>query len=343
MTIVRLGQSGFDSRFRGEFISGETSSVLDVFDADGLTGAYSVKIDLGAGIFGFGFSPISQLRAGYWLKQRSISTTLTGQVPLFKIRQEGATTSAVIRWFYQQDKISLLVDDVVEESVCASVIGIKKYDYWMHLGIHAKSGADGFFSFYLNGLPIFNFIGDTGDDFVGVFCAGDDNTDGSWSDATVDDFYVDSTVGEDDGPAPAIRFYPSLPVGSGEDFDWEAIGESATYQCVLNAPLLETELAFADVAALVDTHLMTNVTLLGQQVHAVIPYVICRKTDPAIDSTITVHLFDGTLYESSAELPPGVGFSHLWDRQATQPDTTPWDETAANSVEMGYASSGDYA
>jgi hypothetical protein len=342
MTIVRLAQAGFDSRFRGEFLSEEISSELDIFESGGYTGTYGLDAGLSPTSYGFGFSPVSQLRAGYWLFHTNVSVSPSGHVVLFNVRQESSGLKHAIRWYGDEDRLSLVIEDVVVESICASIAGINKNEHWLHLGIHIQAGAPGFFSFYLNGERIFNYVDDVPGDFSAVFFNGDDSTSGQWSASVIDDMYVDSTEDEDDGPAPALRFYPSLPVGSGENFDWEAIGEAATYLCVLNAPPLETELAFADEALLLDTHLMTNVTLLGQQIHAVIPYVICRKTDPAINSTILVHLFDGTLYESSAELSPGIGFSHLWDRQTTQPDTTPWNETDVNLIEMGYESAGDY-
>lgn len=343
MTIVRLGQAAFDPRFRGEYIVEELGTPLDVFNASGFTGTYGFDADLDSGGAGVGFTPVSQLRAGYWLKHTNVSINSSSYVSLWRVRLDNTTNAHSVRWYGDDDKLSLYINNVEVETICASSVKINKNNHWLHIGLHAKSGASGFLSFYLNGLQIFNYTGDLGNDFIAVFSAMNDNANGNWQGTVVDDFYVDSTVSEVDGPAPAIRLYPSLPVGSGTDFQWVAVGEVATYQCVQNAPLLESELALAELVDQRDTHLMTNVSNLnGQKVHAVIPYVICRKTNPSTDSKILVHLFDGVTYQESAEFQPGVGFSYFWDRQETQPDASAWNETDANLIEMGYKSRGTF-
>lgn len=347
MTIIRLGQLSGDERFPGAHISEELSGDNERIVSGGYTGNYGYRSLLTEGPMGLGFSPVSQIRAGFWMFN-SKPNNISGSAPIFRIRAidlVDVTDYYKVGWDANEDNLILTTPDTTLDSVSASSVNMTKYEVWQHMGVHFKGGAGGFFSFYLNGRKALTYLGDNLPEMISAcFATGSDNSGQTWvTDAMLDDFYVDSTEGEEDGPAPALRFYPSLPNGSGEDHEWLAAGESSTYQCVQNAPPLETELAYTNAAGEIDTHLMGNVSLLGQQIHAVIPYVICRKTGPTIDSTITVHLFDGTLYRDSAELEPGVGMSLLWDRQDTKPDASEWDETAANAIEMGYTSAGDYS
>jgi hypothetical protein len=231
---------------------------------------------------------------------------------------------------------------------------------WFHVGItHFIDDVDGFFSLYINGTRVLNYVGDTRpatgltsttrnfqDSASGFHGAGRFGTTGSgFSDAYLDDMFIDSMVDEADAPVPSRRFLLSLPTGAGDDAEWTAVPAVANYLNVDDNPN-DGDATYnkALAADLRDTFHVTDITLpADHRIVAVLPSPFVRRLDSEIAHQLSVHAWDGSLYADSADLDLSMSYDvPVFGRLTTQPDGSAWTEADFNSMQFGVRSRGAF-
>lgn len=220
---------------------------------------------------------------------------------------------------------------------------------WFSVGIrHTIHASTGFISLYIGGALVFTYIGDTrpsnvdsGQQFQTsaqyFLCAGRRAGAGGFTDAYIDDLYVDEAVGEADDFVPGRGFHVIFPTGTGENADftptaganWENVDDnpndgSTTENQSTTDQDMDT-FAFADTFTLPAQHTIVQV----------IATPFARQLDSG--AQLSVHAFDGTLYDHSDPLDLPTGYSRpVFAVFPLQPDGSPWTENAIDNCEFGY-------
>lgn len=230
---------------------------------------------------------------------------------------------------------------------------------WFHVGItHKVDAVDGFLSVYVNGTRVMQYLGDTRPSHWSgsqqfqttvrnVLVAGAITTSGSpgFTNAHVDDIFVDSIEDEADGPVPSRRFLPSLPTGVGADAEWTPVPVVANWQNVDDNPNNgDTDYNKALAVDLRDTFVYSDISLpVDHRIVAVLPSPFAKRLDSEIDHKLSVHAWDGVQYLDSADLDLSMSYDvPVFDRFTLQPDGSLWNETDFNAMQWGYRSRGTF-
>jgi hypothetical protein len=345
MALERLGQ-----------VTGETNDTSEFIVIDGLalgsptisstkahTGTYSIRAGHATECFGLGFPSTTQIRSNYFLNH---SGPYSGGEPVL-FAWDGDFRST-IEWDSVGGVLELVIDGVQVDTTSPTVI--QGTDTWYSLGLSLfTDGVAGFVTFYVDGIAVLTYSGNTGTYVNAVYAGGEgvqEPITGGWNSyAYLDDFYVDSAVGEADAPPASKRFLYTPVNGNGTDSDWTGSdGDSVdNYLLVNNVPIVPAEYVVADAAALKDGYTVAPTTIpVGYEIVAEIPIAVAYRLDVGVPSTVKLYSYDGATYQASGEktLPADSGV--IFDRQETQPDGGSWDESSLNAMEFGVESSGTY-
>lgn len=345
MTIARIGQ-----------LTAETQHLLDVLtygdgdsgvisSSDAFTGGYSYEVTGLDAPMGIGFSPVSQLRAGYWLRPGGHSytnETSLCSICLFRaVRSVDSDNYILVRIDRESGSrcVELYVDSVLQDQYPVFASPLCRTDQWMHLGITIKTGVSGFVTFYVNGEALLSFSGSIeAVDFEELFIAGRLGNSLAWTDPSyVDDFYVDETDGELDSAPPPYRFLVSLPSGAGANSDWTPLGAASGYLATDDTvPDEDDTVIQALSSSLKDTYETANVTPPpGFQVRAAIPFALAKSLG---GSQIKLHSYDGFTYKNSGVKNTRFIYDVHSDYQATKPNGDGWSTASFNSMQFGVES-----
>lgn len=364
MTITRLQQFTAEDRVTSRLTS-YTTVTQTISSTKARTGTYSYRLDSTPIAFGMVVpTPVAAYRVGYWLNHNGIGTDVksilymaaTGKTvyesPMIMVRLNGITSNLeIVRPVSgTSDSWEVLATVTIPAALLVT-------NTWVHVGIcHKIDATTGFLSVYINGALALSLTGDTRPYGQGsgtpsfastasyIFSAGSWTTgSGAFSTfAYVDDFYIDSYVGEVDAPVPARRFDVMLVTGAGANAEWTP-SAGANYACVDENPNTgDTDYVKALAADLKDTYAFGDVTVpTDHRIVAMIPTVFIKNLD--VGPLVRLHAYDGSTYANSDDLTPALDYTiPLFARFETQPDATDWNETDANAATFGIESRGTF-
>lgn len=364
MAIERVGQLTAETRVMTEIAYLGRGNLVLNSAAQAKTGTRSYHLGLGTSAFGLAFASLSALRVGYWhyMGQSEIDDSTM-------IYHAGSALDVddIVSHIYIE------LDPQSGELILRRPNGSNSWEYlatvplptqytttgsWFHVGItHKIAASDGFVSVYVDGVQVFNYVGDTrpsrwnGTSVVfndttphalGPGCISTSGAQG-FTEAYVDDFFVDSIVGESDDPVPARRFLMVLPTAAGEDAEWTPIPAVANHLNVDDNPHDgDNTINKALAADLRDTFAMGDITLpVDHRIVAVLPSPFVKRLDSEIAHLLSVHAWDGLQYLDSDDIDLSMSYnSPVFARLTTQPDGSAWNETDFASMQFGYRSRG---
>lgn len=351
MTITRLWLAGAELQHVNELTEysgyGSASVSVATSSTKAKTGTYSFRFDSNNLPRGKVVST-TQLRAGFFLNHAGL-TGASGKGILGLINS--TVGDIIIQWYGTGDVVELLVNGTIRDTDPVATVGIVTQNTWYHIGIAAKADAtNGWVSVYVDGVLRLTWIGNTGTNFTGVFFAGrNSGTSSGWNTfAYVDDFYVDSTVGEADAAPPSPRF-SFLPVnGAGNYTNWTPnTGTNSGAVDDSGAPNDDTDYVYATAAAVKDSYALVNTTAgvtvpSGYSIEAVIPVAWARKTDAGTASTLKLgtRLSSTDLVGSAQTLATAYG--PIMERQTAKPGGGAWSTSDVDSAEFYAESAGSY-
>lgn len=346
MSATRLGQLIGELRWPAEFIEFGVFETPTYSSTKAKTGSWSYRFSINErNPIGISFATQTYIRASMWINHNGLAIGDADPRIFTWYETGGAEVESRVIWNGTEEEIELYVNDVLVDFIPVATIGFNAQNVWFPIGIVIKAdSSNGVVSVYFNGEQILTYAGDTGADIVGLFGMGNTGLNNQWAtSAYMDDFYVDALSAEEPDVCPlAKRFLLSVANGAGEDAAFTPLS-GANYENVDDIPPDdETTYNRVLVANQKDTFTTGNIAVPSDHaIRAVLPFAIARKTD-AIASTLKLHSFDGSTYQSSAAKSLTVTYGVHFDRQVTQPDTSLWDETDFNASEFGYESSGDF-
>lgn len=352
MTWTRRYSSGFEMQNLSEgdaYANGIYGSGNPVVSsAKAHTGTYSMRFSLTSYPFGIGWNTGGEplLRMGYYLNHSGVSPSSSGGN--FAIIPLTDATHIQIYWSGDDNLIYIRKGGVNLVSVTPAAVGITTIDRWYHIGvtayIHATSG---YISLYIDGVLALTFTGNTGTaGMVGAY-AGGTATSGSsgWTNPLhIDDFFVDMGSAEADAVVPSRRFLWCPVIADGPTVNWTASAGS-DFQCVDEAPANDdTDYVWIDTDNEIEYFQVSSPTIpVGYTISAVVPVVHARKTDVAIDSRLSLEVYQSPgVFTPSTDLPLTTTYHGYPGFFPAAPDTTPWDLTKFNACRYGFRSEGAF-
>lgn len=362
MTIERLAHFTAETRVltgMANYAFGPTISTTQA-----KTGTYSYHIGYNVGPFGKAFKAAqTAIRMGYW--QYLVDAGTTGSTVIYQAGYGLGFDTGDNRIYVSLNSGTGLLTlgrgqgSFSDELLTTATIPPQyaTISTWFHVGIvHVVNSVGGFLSVYIDGNRVLNYVGDTRpshnaagqifkNDLIYALGPGGTSTGGvnGFHDSYIDDMYIDSYAGEDDAPVPSRRFLFILPTGAGANAEWTPVGSGNNYQNVDDNPNNgDTDYNKALSADLTDTFLMGDITLpVDHRIVAAIPMAYVKRLDSETPNQLSVHAFDGTLYENSADLDLSMSYDiPVFARFTNAPDGSLWDEAKFNAMQFGYKSRG---
>lgn len=373
MTIELLGVLGAEHRITTDinfFAAGP-----EITSAQAKTGTYSYPRYTSRGPMGRKLlTPVTAMRLGFWMYLTN--TTFQGTTLLYfggmGLGYNSSVNFLVVRMRSDTGVLEVLrnnnqtteANELLASVALPSAFGTT--GTWFHVGVtHKVHATDGFLSVYIGGTRVLNYTGDTRPSnnsgstqyaatLANILIAGGVSTSGLHgfmgsnagnAGCYVDDYYVESYVGEDDGPVPSRRFMPALPNGVGHEAQWTGVGSGTNWQNVDDNPNNgDTDYNKAVAADLRDTFTYSDITVpVDHRIVSVIPSYFAKRLDSLIQHKLSVHAFDGLSYIDSADLDLTMSYDvPVIARLLTQPDGSDWNEADFNNMQFGYKSRGTF-
>lgn len=339
MTITRLGQLTAETQWDGAFLT-DGAVAATISTTKKKTGDYSYAHGQNTNPMGIGFGSCAGVRAGFWVNHIGTSVFNSN---LFRWHHSDGD-EANFYWDNATDNLIYEVEGVELASVGVGSANFNRNDEWIHVGLVVQGGVGGHVSFYVDGLNVLTHTGTIETGIDALYIGGKAGLTGWNNTAYFDDFFVDLYTDETDTAVPSKRFLLALPDAAGADSAWTAVGDTPNFECVDETPPDEdTTYVKALSASLKDTYNLGAITLPTDHViRAVIPFAIARKNDADTPSTLKLHSYDGSTYQSSAAKTLPIVYSLLWERQPLQPDGSAWNETDTNAMQFGIESAGTF-
>lgn len=357
MTITRLGQltAELQTTLGVTLTTGSTYPTISSTKAK--TGTYSFRNTSNGAPFGLSFGAVAAVRCAFFANHNS-SLSATPQIVTLRVGE----SIVRVRWNVASNQFELILgygynSGFLNVAATADAGAFQATNTWRLLGIayccHASAG---YISFYVDGVQVLTVTGDTTvyasqatakepASITGAFVLGLVGT-SSWTNyAYVDDFYVDSCVGEADAPPPGRRFLFSLADGAGAAAGWTPLSGTNISNVDENPNDEDATYVKALSADLVDSYETADVTLPADHgIAAVIPVAVARKTEAGVASSLKLLAYDGANTALGAEQQLSTSYGLVWERMATQPDGSSWGSTPDdfNAAEFGVKSAGTF-
>lgn len=166
--------------------------------------------------------------------------------------------------------------------------------------------------------------------FIGLGC----NVNGAVN--YFDDVYVnDATGGVNDGFMGEIRVDYHMPNANGAHSEWDRSTGADQYATIDEVPQSVSDYNSTSVADELDTVAVENFKNTGGTILAVQVNVLGSKTGDGGAGTAPVVRIDGTDTVGTTNYQ-SAGWAYLRQNYDKQPDTTDWNETDFNAMEVGY-------
>jgi hypothetical protein len=219
-------------------------------------------------------------------------------------------------------------------------------DQFYHVALCAKiDPAAGWVSFYVDGVKMLTFTGDTGDVDVDAFRfhgGYGGSTAGYWDDCYIDVDLADEEVDE----CPPDRRFDWVPVdGIGDLNDWTPEGSATHYENVDERPHSgDTDYNEVDTLDDQDSYDLDTVTIpTGGTMEALIPCGYFRKTNAATGSQVAVGMrdvSDNDVVGDAQDVASSYG-APRWQRYDVAPDAGAWTQADLDDLELLVTGKGD--
>jgi len=340
-------------RFQATAELGTGTQLLE-WDSVNVVTVSTTKFKTGAASFTFRindwmrktFTDTAQVRGGFHLNHNGPTA---GDVPRLLSFLNGGSVVADVRWNEPTNMIQIYVNAVmVAEAAPGALVSV---DTWFHCGFDVFLDASGWVKFYVDGTLIVGYEGNTSGagTVINVMQIGSSTTNQFWETRSyADNVYLDDSTGEVTfAIPPALEFLRYAVAGNGtaSQFTGNDADSTDNYLLVDDFPhdsdTTYVEAASSGLRDLYDTAAFTLPA--GYAVAAVIPFVVARKTDAGVATTLKLLAKNGGDESLSAAQDLGVSYALQWVRNTAQPDATAWDEASVNAAEYGIESAGAYA
>jgi hypothetical protein len=347
MTITRRWQAGAEpqdfSEFSGTIGNGNTT----IFTSSPKTGGASFRFYGPASDTCYGYVAIPatrQIRGGLFFRIDSVSATFWR----FFTLNTPAGGLVDLRYTRSNGGVSLWVNNSQIDEITSCSPGT-----WYHIGFDIKiHPTDGWAKFYLDGILILSFEGNTGDVDITTLYTG--KVSGSYSGGSglgtsftliVDDLYIDDTTGESTPQTvPIKRFFPAIADGNGYYSQWTGSDGNQVDNYALvdeTPPNADTDYVQALSADLLDSYAMSTYTLqANESCVAIIPYAVVKRTGTTEQLALGTRLSSTDLVGSDQNPPTAYGV--LWERQETKPGGGAWTQSDIDGFEAVIKSRGTY-
>ena len=281
----------------------------------------------------------TQFGVGFWFETQNAG----GNGDIVRIRDSSGTQ--IVR-IYRADDLTSFYRNTTLNSYVPELHG----NVWKsHMGIDVKLGASGWIAVYLNGVLVASYSGTISGNDLGYI---DFGTNAGFGHG--EHYYDDLAVFERDGGAmsavPDYRFKSLNVTGNGHTNGATGSDADSTDNYLLVDEIgashdSDTTYTYAEAADVIDLYTVDPVLTIptGFTVQAVMPYLIAKKSNGAVATTIIPALSDGTddSFGTAEDLPTSYG---IIPRQAftLAPDGGAWTQADIDNLEVGWKSAGAY-
>lgn len=333
------------------------------------TGGFSYLLPSQPSAMGYAIpSPVSAYRVGYWIRHNGLPNNSQGYLYLAassKVQFEGQNIGIRINGVSSLLEVIRPVSGTTDSyevlysvATPASLVTIST---WTHIGVvHKIDSTTGFLKLYINGILVVDYTGDTrpygqgggvglgtyGSTASFIWIAGGYGISSNFVVPTyIDDFYIDSYVGESAAPVSAKTFDVQTTPTAGSNAGWTPLSSTNVSNIDENPNDGDTTYNKATVTAVKDSFGFSNITVpIDHVIVAMIPMVFVKRLDAGPDVQVRLLCLDTATYEYGSDQIPSLDYSiPLWERFLLQPDGSSWTESKANSVEFGYESRGTFS
>ena len=342
MAFTRYIQAGAEFNDINELSQYSTSTYGSVDQATSSTKANSGTYSFRCGSTsdrprGITFSATKTYMSGnVWFNHNGLNSS-NEEAAIFVIPTTFATET-VVYWKNSNDTLVLKVNGSTVATTGATATGISVTDVWFQAGVFYKADASaGVITFYLNGIAVLSYSGNTGTSVSGLYFGGSHNT-SAWNNyCYFDDFYVDTSNSAESNTAPSgLKFLFCNPTAAGYVSGWTSSSGGANYTNVdERPPNSDTDYNSIAVDNTIDSYVMSDITLpSGFSVQAVIPTVYAKKTSGASDDEIKLGTRLASTNSLGAAQNLSTAYAYLFERQTTDPSGGSWSESDVNSAEF---------
>lgn len=347
MTITRIRQTGFETNSFWWEVDGIWHSGTGynyTISTVNKTGTYSMALYKVMCVY-YMFPATDQVRISVYSKLPSA----THSVPISVCRlfsTAGLATASMlggIRWTGTSLNYDMVTGNatLVDTYANGAKIGV-----WQHLGIDFKRHATtGWFYFYLDGIEVMSFEGNTGSVDIGGFLIGNYASPtyvGAWH--YFDDLTIDDSAGEASPSKLEDRRYILLkPNGAGNYTNWiPSAGNN--YECVDEIPPAGGDYVSAPSTGLLDSYALEDLALPpGADIKAVISQaIIMKESANQLQIKLGTRLSSTDLLGSAQNVPSAYGVGWPEERQITKPGGGDWADSDVDAAEVIIESAGTY-
>lgn len=219
--------------------------------------------------------------------------------------------------------------------------GFAQGNYY-HFGVSVKADpTNGFVSFYIDGLPVVSYVGNTGTSIGGLFAAGGYNTNATVSSGYIGNYYCHDATGEADSPPPAHQYFIVRPATAGfYSGNWTPNGAATNVQCVDDSPTGDGDTTYTKstvlnqkesfiLAAVGAGFVPPDYTMTGLAVTA-----MARREDTTL-STLTIGVREsGGSEQYSGEKDLAINYDALYHFFPTNAAAGAWTEGQLAGLEI---------
>jgi hypothetical protein len=347
MAFVRKWQYPFELNFdddiRGKQFTGWNTTWPEASD-DPFTGDRALrKSGVCRNYFGRSIgSPGTDDVRGAFAWRSNLSSDSAGNILALYSEGDGYQNESLSVNFYKNEgSVKLWVGGIVRQEVSVMELqhaNLYHRDY-SHIGFHNIGGSR--FVMWINGEPIIDYtnaIVPSDIEFVGT---GASSPTGWTPYLRIDDFYIDTAVGESIAIPPTYRFMYSNTNGDGTSQDWASKSGGSDYQEVDDTVIDDDDsYVWIGSSGSPEWFNTTNLTILdGHSIIAAIPVAVARKGTATLDSELQLGCDDGTtVYGTAQNL--STWYAEVWDRFTTDPSGAGWTQTSFNANEFGMRTQG---
>ena len=349
MAITRVWQAGAElNKVLLEFTFLNTNSNFTTSATAPNTGTYSFRVSSVYSATKVFATTYTQMRTGFYFRPTGTGTNDDPGIVGFK---NGGVSVASVRWNSATNQIDLYVGGVLKDSAASPIFATQ--DVYHACGFDVKIAVAGWATFYVEGVAIATFSGDT----TGGSTAIDSivftprtSASTTWSNFVyIDDIFVDNTSGEATSAIPpALTFEFIRP-----DADGTSSGLTGSDGNQINNYLLvdevtpddETSYVYGASTGIKDTYNLASMSALAadREVKAVIPVADTRKVNALLDVKYQSIVRSNATETVGTAQVIGTSYALHWDRVTLDPNgSVAWTEAAVNAMEIGLQTAGTF-
>ena len=348
MAITRVWQAGAEFNDTLLEFTSRTGSAFTTSTTAPNTGTYSFRAALFNDASKIFSTTYTQMRTGFYFRHSGAYSDRVPEIVEFK---NGGTSVVSVYWNGMTNQIDLYVGGVLQNSAASAIFATQ--EIYHNCGLDVKIAVAGWATFYVEGVAIVTFSGDTtvgsaSIDSIRFTAYVDAST--AWSSYVyIDDIYVDDTSGEASAAVPPSLTFELVHPNA----DGTSSGLTGSDGDQINNYLLVDEVTPDDDATYVygassgikDTYNMAAMSVLAAdiEVQSVIPIADARKVNVALDVKYQSIVRSNVTETVGAAQAVDTAYALYWDRVTLDPNgSVAWTEAAVNAMEIGLQTAGTY-